>query len=406
VGFAAIVAAAAVAGSVLAAGPAITNARLALMPLPKAALGPDAIALPLDPDSGVKTNAQAASDAFGHVTGADLARLGRLSGYDLDYNDAAGKALVAGKGLLEVETGVELYRDETAAAHGLAFWRKDTMRATSLHTPGLSMTTATFPVSGLGPSTFAFSATLKLKGKRPFYGAEILFQVGRLLAAVSVSGAQEADPRPLARSLAPQLKDRIALVLAGKISGPPVPLPGKAKAGPPPNGLDLSALALRPSDLGRANLLHQGYRLDTDLNPISEYERELAPAGNFAHFQEQVALFHSPTEATYTFGVVAELLSSDLAMKTIIGADKTPGLKSWAAMPVPAVHAGDEAHAVIAQLGGSSGITGYAGFVIVRVGSTTEFVIVVAPAALPIQAGALRRLATQAADRAKQGLKQ
>jgi hypothetical protein len=394
----------AASSSAVAAGPAITPAQLALMPLPKAALGPSALSLPLDPDSGVQTNADAASNAFGRVAAADLARIGRLSGYDLDYNDAAGKAIVAGHGLLEAETGVELYRDPASATRGLAFWRQDTTRAAKLHTPGLAFSMTPFPVNGLGPSTFSVSASIKLKGKPPFYGAQIMFQVDRLLAAVSLSSPQASEVQQLAPPLARQLKARIGLVLAGKISGAPVPLPGKAKAGPPPNGLDLSALALRPGDLGQSRLVSQGYRLDTDLNPISEYQRELSPAGSFANFREQVALFHSPTEASYTFGLLAELLSSTQAMKTILGAEKSRDLRSWVATPV-SVNAGDEARAVVAKLGGATGVTGYAGFVIVRVGSTTEFVAVVGPAALPIQPAALRRLAAQTAERAQQGLK-
>jgi hypothetical protein len=35
-------------------------------------------------------------------------RLGRITGYTLDYNDAAGKALTSGHGLMEIETSVEL----------------------------------------------------------------------------------------------------------------------------------------------------------------------------------------------------------------------------------------------------------------------------------------------------------
>src|SRR5439155_5803635 len=137
---------------------------------------------------------------------------------------------------------------------------------------------------------------------------------GGLLGGVSVSAAQKDGVRSLASRLAFKLRRRIGLVLAGKVGGPPVPLPGRAKAGPPPNGLDLSALALRPSDVGRAKVSHQGYKLDTDLNPISEYERELSPAGEFGYLQEEVALFHSPTEASYTFGILGEGLSSSSFM--------------------------------------------------------------------------------------------
>ena len=71
----------------------VTRGQMALMPLPKQSLGARAIALPLDPSSGIVTNADAADDASPGVTTATFERLGRITGYTLDYNDAAGKAL-------------------------------------------------------------------------------------------------------------------------------------------------------------------------------------------------------------------------------------------------------------------------------------------------------------------------
>jgi hypothetical protein len=185
-----------------------------------------------------------------------------------------------------------------------------------------------------------------------------------------------------------------------------VPLSGKAKAGPPPNGLDLSALALKPSDVGRAQVVHQGYRLDTDLNPISEYERELSPAGEFGYLQEEVALFHSPTEASYTFGVLGEGLSSSSFMKTALAGNKSSEIASWQATAVPGIHVGDESRVELTRLGFKNGTGGYAAFVLLRIGSTTEFLIVAAPAAAKIAPASLKKLAALAADRAHKGLKQ
>src|SRR5437879_3211851 len=102
---------------------AFDSSRLALMPLPRQALGPDAVALSLAHDSGVDSNADAARHAGGGVTAADLSRRGRVTGYTLDYNDASANALRAGHGLLEVQTIAELYLDAGTATEGLVFWR-------------------------------------------------------------------------------------------------------------------------------------------------------------------------------------------------------------------------------------------------------------------------------------------
>src|SRR5262249_62180368 len=84
--------------------------RLDLMPLPRSALGPGTGALRLARDSGVVSNAYAAESAGNGFTAADLARLGRMSGYTLDYllPDIAGAHAHA---LLRVPTVAALYRD-------------------------------------------------------------------------------------------------------------------------------------------------------------------------------------------------------------------------------------------------------------------------------------------------------
>ena len=128
-----------VAGGASAAERSVSRASLALMPLAKPALGKEAFALPLDRDSGVQTNADAARNATGHVTAAQLTRLGRLTGYELDYNDAAGHALAARKGLLEVSTGVELYGSASAARNGLAFWRADAQKLLRMSSVGIGV---------------------------------------------------------------------------------------------------------------------------------------------------------------------------------------------------------------------------------------------------------------------------
>src|SRR5439155_138254 len=128
--------------------------------------GAAAVALPLDPSSGVVSNADAADDALSPgVTAATFARLGRITGYTLDYNDAAGTALSKRRGLLEIETGVELYRSPAAARAGLTFRRKDDSKLATLKLVGASFTLTPLKTPRLGDTQYAFSATTSLKGK-------------------------------------------------------------------------------------------------------------------------------------------------------------------------------------------------------------------------------------------------
>ena len=69
----------------VAAASGASQLKLALLPLPRAALGQDGRSLSLAPDSGSDSNAHAASQTTGNVTAAQLKRLGRISGYVLDY---------------------------------------------------------------------------------------------------------------------------------------------------------------------------------------------------------------------------------------------------------------------------------------------------------------------------------
>jgi hypothetical protein len=179
------------AGAATAAGtPDRTS--LALMPLPRSALGPAAAALPLDRDSGVVANRPAAENATESVTARKLARLGRITGHALDYNDAGAAALRSGHGLIEVETAVELYATAAAAAGGLAF------------------TVEAFDPGRLGADRFACDGVVRMEGKRPIYDVDDRFRTGRLVGDVDVTSADRAGTRRLARSLAAKLERRIA----------------------------------------------------------------------------------------------------------------------------------------------------------------------------------------------------
>src|SRR5262249_19545722 len=225
-------------------------------------------------------------------------------------------ALRSGHGLLEVKTAVELYASPAAAARGLAFWRKDDAAAAAFRTPGVAYTLVAFRPGRLGAGRFAYDGIVKGEGKRPSYGVDVQSRTGPLVAEVSVASAEPGRARPLAVALAGKLQRRIARVQAGKVAGTPVQVPGKVRPGPPPHGPELSTLALKPADLGAGTIVRQRYQLDADLSPISEYDREMSPGGAFAYLDEEVALFHSPIEASYTLRFLSEAMASrDLVLR-------------------------------------------------------------------------------------------
>jgi hypothetical protein len=396
------VAVAATLGSLASgAGASVTQSSLALMPLAKSMLGKEALSLPLDQDSGIVTNADAAKNANGKVSAAQLAGLGRITGYQLDYNDAAGHALAAGHGVLEVTTGVDLYRSAAAAADGLAFWRRDAKNLVRLRATGISASVKPFGPTGIPRPSYGWSGVVRVKGKPPVYGVQIGFVSGQLMAGISVSAADAGDRQGYAVSLARQLATRIRGVLSGQIKGSPVALPGKAKAGPPPNGPDLSLLTLSPADLGGGTVKQQGYRLDNDLSPVSEYARTMSPAGPFPVLQEQVALFHSATEAGYKFSVLASTLASSKAL-TLFGPSN--GVTAYHPARVT-VHGGDESLAIRATVDLTGGRSVSEALILLRTGATTEFVVVGAPATAPVPIGEIQGLTAAVAYRAAAGLK-
>jgi hypothetical protein len=203
---------------------AFDPSRLALMPLPQQALGPDAAALPLANDSGIDSNADAALNAGAGVTAADLTSYGRITGYTLDYALPAN-GLLAPRGLLEVKTIAELYRDTSTASKGLAFWRGVTKRLTSSTSNGVTIRLSSFKPH-VNHDAFAFELTYQRAGKPLGYVGDIVFRTGDLLGAVFVTASSEAGLRARTVSLAKSLAVRIKQVLAGKLRGEPVALPG------------------------------------------------------------------------------------------------------------------------------------------------------------------------------------
>jgi hypothetical protein len=346
-------------------GAGLPPAKLALVPLPKAALGPSAASLGLAPDSGVVSNADAANQTNGPATPKTFAKLGRLRGYALDY----GNGFVGGNGVRQVQSSVEVYRDADAARAGLAFWRKDETALASLRKLGLAVTVSSATVPSVGDEQFGYLGRISIPSTSAVYALDAFFRSGAFVVEVSVSAGSAAAAKAVAPGLARKVADRLSRVLAGKLTGPAVPVPA-VKAGPPPQGPGLASLVLTPADLGQGTVTHQGYQVDKDLYPVSEFAVTMTPAGNFASLDEEVILMHSTLEAAYTISFMSMAFSQPATFTD-------PTVKSVAVHPV-AVSAGDEAHGVIVTIVLKSGKTVDEALVLVRKGAIVTFTTVAA----------------------------
>jgi hypothetical protein len=349
--------------------------------------------LPLAHDSGVVSNTAASQSTNGPTTAAQFAARGRLTGYQLDF----GGDTPTGASLSQVETVVELYRSDAAAARGFAFWRRDDSNTAPIAALGANVSVEPFAVRGLGANSYGVLGTVTLKGAPSFRGADVTFTSGPLVGMVSVAGEALGRLRSLALSDAHALLARIGAVRAGRLTGAPTPLPAKQKAGPPPHGPNLESLALAPDDFVVARVTSEGYAIDSDLAPISEYRRSLAPAGAFASLQEQVALFEDPIQATF------EMAALRAALTTSGGLRKDDfnehGHPSYAPRSV-SVNVGDASFASIGLYRPATGRSLYLGYVVVRTGRILEIDIIASPSGTPIPNAALSALAEETALRA------
>ena len=336
---------------------------LALVPLPKSALGAAGRSLPLARDSGVVSNAEAASDASGNVTAKQLQRLGRSSGYQLDYGNPFGSAA----GVFEIQTAIERFRSAAAARKGLAFWRRDELNTSSLAKLGLR-----FSVKKLGLAIpgahWAYSATAEVKGLEPIHGVDAELQDGQYLLDISISAGTTSAAARLVPTVARKLHQRLQLALAGRLRAQPVKLPRPLQPGPPPHGPKPTALVLRKADLGNATVAHQGYvkpKEAFDPEALSAYELTMSPAGQYNLLSQEIIVGASKLEVQY-FGAIA------------LGGVAAGFGKAAKATPVDLGSVGDNARGEILQVS-VGGQKAYEAVVVLSHGAYLDFLAAVSP---------------------------
>jgi len=285
----------ALAAAVLVPGASASRApgvKLAVIPLPKSALGAPAHGLALAYESGAISNA-AAADNTTDATTATIKKLGRLNGYALAYGDP----YIGAAGVTFVRTGIEQYKTSADAKRGLAFWRKEDAELSALDHPGFAVTNVLLKVPPLGTWRFAYLTSFSASNIAPVSSIDEHFADGRYVLDVSVTAGSAAAASALAPKLAKKLDSRLRLALKGRLHAKPVKL-AKQQPERPPGGPDLSAMALKASDLaGAASVTSQGYFADP--GAISDYSVFIYPAGPFDLLDQEIEWYPNANEASF-----------------------------------------------------------------------------------------------------------
>jgi hypothetical protein len=268
------------------------SVKLALIPLPKSVIGSSARGLPLAHSSGVVSNAAAASSSP-DATPSTFKKLGRVSGYVLEYGDA----FTGAAGVTDVHTGIEQYKTAADAKRGLAFRKKEDSRLAALNQPGFSVTNVLVKVPAVGKKRFAYLTSYSAANIAPVSGLDEQVLEGRYILDVIVSAGDPAAAKALAPKLAKKLDARLRLALRGRLHAKPVKLPPKQKAGPPPGGPDLTQLALQASDLTGQVTVDKAYLADPAA--ISDYSVFMLPAGQFDLLDQEIEWFATANEANF-----------------------------------------------------------------------------------------------------------
>jgi len=269
------------------------HVKLALVALPKAAIGVAAQSFSLAYDSGPVSNANAAAHTSA-ATVKTFKKLGRLRGYALEY----GNAFTGAAGITDVRTAVDQYKTASDARRALAFWKKEDAKLSALDNPAFSVTSVPVDIPAVAPRTsrFAYLTSYSASNIAPVSGIDEQVADGRYVLDVIVTAGTAAAAQELAPTLAQSLDARLRLALRGRLHAKPVTLP-KLKAGPPAGGPDLSVLALRKTDVGGKVSASKRYVVDP--TAISDYSVLMFPAGPFDVLEQEIEWYPVANEASF-----------------------------------------------------------------------------------------------------------
>jgi hypothetical protein len=267
--------------------------KLALVPLPKSAIGAAAQSFALAHDSGPVSNA----DAAAHTPDASaktLKKLGRVNGYGLEY----GNAFTGAVGVGDVRTSIEEYKTPSDARRGFAFWKKEDAALQKLDNPTFSVTSVPvkLPAPAAKTSHFAYVTSYSAANIAPVSGIDEQIADGRYVLDVIVTADTASAAVALAPTLAKKLDARFRRARKGRLHARPVKL-SKQQAGPPSGGPDLKPLALRAADLVGDVNVDKGYFADP--GAISDYSVFMFPAGQFDLLDQEIEWYSTANEASF-----------------------------------------------------------------------------------------------------------
>jgi hypothetical protein len=383
-----------------------TRAQLAIVVLPKRALGPAANGLEIDIGSGFADNAATADATLDPSdTGRQLGRAGRITGYGLSYSILSCAPFLRRSGLVAIESSVDVFTSPRAAD---AFLTKQLLDARRLRGKeveyGMLVASRTFAVDRIGDRTVGLGTTGEIGDWRA-YETLVAFRAGALVGAVQVSRADRKSSRALAARLARMLAVRVRLAAAGTLKARPVSVPPYGRKGRAPlGGPDLATMALTRPDLpSGATLTRQGYVDDRDA--IATYEREFdrsSARSGAASVESDVSLFRHAREARANF----------CGMRSLYGAAQIERyMRSWTGAPSarveqrPSFRVGNESTGLVLRLPVSRDlpVATRAVLVHVRVERVIGSLIVVGPAA-SLRLADVQPLAAALAKRIRAGL--
>jgi hypothetical protein len=267
---------------------------LSLLPLPASSLGSAVQGLSLARGSGAVSNAAAASETT-DATSATMKKLGRVNGYTLLYGDEAS----GNPGVNLVSTAVEQYKTAADAKKGLAFWKKEDDQQSELDQGSFAVTNVLVKVPAVGKQRFAYLTSYSDSNIAPLSLLDERVADGTYVLDVTVADGSPSAAEALAPKLAKKLDARLRLALKGRLHAKPVRLLGKQKAGPPPGGPDLSALALQTSDFlnGTTTLAGEGYFADP--GAISDYSVLMQPGDGYSLLDQEIEWYPTANQANF-----------------------------------------------------------------------------------------------------------
>lgn len=367
----------------LASASNTSQPKLAVLPLPRSELGSVGHSLSLAADSGGDSNAHSASQVTGNLTAARLKRLGRISGYLLDY----GTPFTDSRRVSEIKTEVERYRTAATAHRGLGFWRKQELDVRSLKAFGLDVSFKKVALAHVAGSYWAYLTIGRIHGLKPVYAVDAQIVEGADLLDVSIAAGSPGAAKRLAPVIAQKLVRRFRLAQEGRLQAKPVNLP-RGKPGPPAHGPKPARIVLTRSDVGSSATIRQaGYvssRNAFDEYSISAYDLAMAPAASYDDLEQEVSVAASALEVKYFAALAAGALGQALGA-------------SGNATPVDLSSVGDNAFGELVRVS-AGGNSADAAIVVLSRGKYLDFMIA-GSATTKLAAADVQTLAQKAAHR-------